>query len=161
MLEIDESPSFQARSWWWQRLGWAALALFVVAGAAGLLGDGWLSRARATDDTGTLSLEYQRFARMGALTALVIHLPRQDLKSSVAVRIGRDYLDTVLIRSIVPAPARVAADAGDSIFTFDTGIGADAAVIRFQLEPLHPAMSTLSVARGHGRALRPWHLVYP
>ena len=58
---------FQKREWVWQRAGWVALALFLLAGLAGVFGAGPLANVTVRNAAG--EFEYQRFVRRHADTS--------------------------------------------------------------------------------------------
>lgn len=61
---LDRALPFHHKEWIFQRLGWAALGLFLAAAAAGLLGPGGFSRTAAGPDSFRVS--YDRFGRREA-----------------------------------------------------------------------------------------------
>jgi hypothetical protein len=61
---LERSLSFHRKEWIFQRLGWAALGVFLLAAALGLLGPGILSRAKAGGPAFLVS--YDRFGRREA-----------------------------------------------------------------------------------------------
>jgi hypothetical protein len=62
--DLERALPFHRKEWVFQRLGWAALALFLLAAASGLLGPGGLSRAETGDPA--LRVAYDRFGRREA-----------------------------------------------------------------------------------------------
>jgi hypothetical protein len=58
---LERPPASYRREWLFQRLGWAALGLFLLAAALGLLGPGGFFRAHAGSPAFLVS--YERFGR--------------------------------------------------------------------------------------------------
>jgi hypothetical protein len=112
-LEGDQRDSVLRREWRFERLGWAVLALILVAGAAGVLGDGVVAAASARSTDGTAVLRYDRIIRRDAPTELELRLtaaPGAD--SLVVVSLAEDYLAAVNVERVVPEPAMVRASSG-------------------------------------------------
>jgi hypothetical protein len=61
---LERPEASYRKEWMFQRLGWAALGLFLLAAALGLLGPGGLSRAQAGGPA--LQVSYDRFGRREA-----------------------------------------------------------------------------------------------
>lgn len=62
-LDIAQDLEHQRREWVIERIGWAIMALILLAALAGLLGSGPLSNARIDHPGSHLSAEYNRFER--------------------------------------------------------------------------------------------------
>jgi hypothetical protein len=74
-LELNQDLRFQRRMWAVQRIGWAVMALVVLAGLLGLFGPGPLSSATAGKEEGPLLVEgYERFVRFRIPTTLQVRL---------------------------------------------------------------------------------------
>jgi hypothetical protein len=103
-LQVNEDLRFQRRDWFLQRVGWCVLALLLLAGLAGLLGSGPLSRTTQADGRG-LEIDYERFVRHGAQTRLMLRVAPQALDSDeVRLLIPRDYLMAYQVERIDPEP---------------------------------------------------------
>ena len=59
-LQIKEDLERQVRAWKWERVGWAAIAAFVAAALAGLIGPGPLSSTVAPGGSAPLEGRMQR-----------------------------------------------------------------------------------------------------
>lgn len=106
-FQIEHDPSFHRRAWVVQRIGWALMALVLVAAVLGLLGSGPLSEATA-DVPGVMRVEYPRFAQSQTPGRLTVHLePGAVTAPSVSLGIDRQYLERWKIESVVPPPRRV------------------------------------------------------
>jgi hypothetical protein len=105
-LEINQDLNVQRRMWKIQRIGWAAMALIVVLGMAGLFGHGPASRASAGDRQGPLWIEYERFGRHQGSSELRLHVHAADTSQPISIWIGPDYAGHVDIHQIIPSPVR-------------------------------------------------------
>lgn len=113
-----DAPNYYRRSqrgWIAQRAGWAALAAFVVAGAAGLFGSGPLSSGRIVDDR--LSVDYERFVRRDAASDLVFRIA--EAPGRAELWLGGEWLEGANVESIAPAPVAQRIEADRVVFAFD------------------------------------------
>lgn len=161
-LQLEDLPRFQERAFRWQRLGWLGMAFFVIAGSAGLFGQGFLSRAAAVDETGGMRLDYERFARVSVPSVLTVRTIQQVAgdPGPLRLRISRSYTDEVLIRSVLPAPTQISGDSRDLILSFSPPAAGEA-VIRFQVEPLQAGWLDLDLQMDRANGVRARQFVYP
>jgi hypothetical protein len=107
-LEVGENRGFE-RIWaQMTNVAIAIMALFVTAALLGALGRGWLSRGHA--DGGSVAVDYDRIARFGAPTTLVVHVrcPAACASTSddVTLHLGGAILHGLHIDRIEPRPRR-------------------------------------------------------
>ena len=102
--DSDADHRFHRNEWRIQRIGWVLVALFLALAAAGLFGNGPLSRAHADSAGGRL--EYQRFTRFGLTTDLVV-TPVASANGITRVEISGDYLEAFRVEHVTPEPAAV------------------------------------------------------
>ncbi|MGQ7958087.1 hypothetical protein ACUTAF_10320 [Pseudomonas sp. SP16.1] len=90
--------------WVWriERAGWYALLLLVMLALLGLFSKGPLSDATVTGSLGHLQVDYQRFARGGATSQLVLTL--RETATQAQIFISSELLEGYTIESIQPAP---------------------------------------------------------
>jgi hypothetical protein len=145
--EIGEDLVFQHHNWRVQRVGWALLAVLIVAGLVGLLGPGPLSNVNARGGNG-LEVEYERFVRHGAQTELRVRVT-QPPSGQVRIAISREYLDTLNLQQVVPAPTRVQASGVDVVYTFElAGNGPMQATFVLQPEKLGKHVARVAIDIG-------------
>ena len=117
-LEVGQDLDFQRREWAVQRLGWAVVALILVAALLGLLGPGPLSRGTAEE--GPLRVGYQRFERKHAPTKLrIAAAPGAAPQGQLRLWLDRRYLAGVEVQQIEPEPDRVEVAGDRVVFTFE------------------------------------------
>lgn len=132
-LELEEDLEFERREWRTARITWIALVALMAATLAGLFGGGPLSRARATDPSGALRIEYPRFIRYGASLRLVVQMPAGD-DGRIPLTLGPTLVRAYRVQQITPAPVRSEA-AGDAVeYLFDVAPGVPAATVVFELQ---------------------------
>ena len=129
-LELHEDVRFQEVTWTVQRVGWIAMALIAVATLLGLFSGGPLSRASAGSASTGLTIEYDRFLRLGspALVRLGLHGGETDGRE-VVVRIAQAYVEDAGLEQMHPAPAQAVAGSGGLVLVFRTEPGRPAAVV--------------------------------
>jgi hypothetical protein len=159
-LEHNRDLLFQRREWAIQRAGWLVMLAIIAAALIGLLGSGPLSSATA--EAGSLQLEYSRFERHHAPTALEVSVARSATnQDQVEVWVSSDYLARIEITSIVPEPEEVS-EAGDRVvYRFNIDDQSEASVIRIALEPDEPGFTTGRIGVIDGPELMFSQFVYP
>ena len=154
-LQIDQNLEFQRREWRVQRLGWWALAAFIAAAILGVFGGGGpLGRARAATPDTALSVEYERFLRVGAATRLTIHVARGG---PADLRISRAWFDRMRLQRITPEPAAIDIGVTETVLSF-----ANAApfTLVIDAEPLQSGRYRATLAVGGGPPLTFRQFVY-
>jgi hypothetical protein len=122
------------RGWVFERVGWIAMAAVLLATAAGLFGNGWLSE-REVSAGDSFMVRYPRFARAHSPFDLGVDwvLPQQE----AALSISRSYLDGFEIAEIRPAPSAVTAGPDRTYYTFRTSEPHAHVGVTFTLRPKH------------------------
>jgi hypothetical protein len=100
--EIGEDAAFQRRMWRAERIGWAVVALILLAALTGVFSGGLLGRATASG-AGGLSVDYDRFARYGAPTTILVRLDR-EAGGEARLRLSRSLLEAFAIERVRPRP---------------------------------------------------------
>lgn len=113
-LEIDESIDLHILAWRIQPVAWFIIILFIVTGALGLYGTGWLSKVSFTRNEVTVN--YERYFRNGA--EMKIKIDDWNKFDQTELIFSRDYLTHFSIGSIVPEPDEVAISGGDVHYFF-------------------------------------------
>lgn len=156
--EFRAEQTFHEREWLVQRIAWALLAVFVVAGMAGLFGGGPLSKRTLRADAGTLEIE--RFARRSATEEWTIRpAAAPDPNAPFTLRISSSFLERYEITSIVPEPESTTLSGREVSFVFDAS-APDGAIV-FHVEPGHLGPSEGSFALGGAAPVRVRQFVYP
>ncbi len=86
-----------------ERIGWAAMALYLTWALAGGFGDGWLSQKKVQNASGTCAVEYQRFGRRDAPFELRVQLQLDQAQQQVALHLNHEFIDCVSLERVVPA----------------------------------------------------------
>ncbi len=102
-LEIDESIDLHIRAWQVQPFAWVFIGLFVISGALGLFGTGWLSKTELTQ--GKTNIQFEKYFRIGAVMKLVV-IDGDKLPYTV-LSFSPDYLSQFNVDSVTPEPESV------------------------------------------------------
>jgi hypothetical protein len=168
MADPDVSPTdptlegdlrFQRRLWRVERASWWVELGIVVAGLAGLLGGGPLSRG--TVESGGLAVEYPRIGRAHAPAELTVRIqPSLVRGGEVRVQVDSRWIEGVEIERIVPEPERSEAGSEATGFTFRVQEGVPARV-RFSVKQLRPGRQAGKFAVPGGAAVTLSQWIYP
>lgn len=101
-LAVDRAEGFLRRERHAQRVGTGILTLFVLAGAAGLFGNGPLSQVVET--SGVLTVTYERFTRQSVHSELAIEAGVPPA-AAAEIRVAREFLDMVDLVDVRPVGA--------------------------------------------------------
>ena len=129
------------------------IGLFLIAGALGAFGGGYLSKGRV--EGVEFSVEYEKLVRVKTPNEMHIAVKRPQ-KGIATVAINNAYLRNVEIEKMVPRPATVRSLDGQSIFTFNTS---ENGLIIFYLQPQHAGSQNLEIDIG-GEKRRLGQFVY-
>jgi hypothetical protein len=127
-LQLDEKLSMHEAGWVAQAIGLTFIFFIVLSAAAGLYGEGPLSKRIEKSPNATL--EYQRFNRYQHETELKVNI--QQTNGVVTVAIPNDYLEQVEIKSIQPEPKSNKIEGGYVKYSFE---GSGTSNITFFIKP--------------------------
>jgi hypothetical protein len=133
-IEIDQDLDHARSLWRVQRIGWLLMLLFVIGGVLGLFGKGPLAadQARAPG----LTLDYDRFTRHGAISAIRAEVGPEAIQGdSLQLWMTRGYIDAIELESIVPEPASVETRGDLVVFTFAAGERSQPTHVTFNVRP--------------------------
>jgi hypothetical protein len=118
-LQLTQDLTFERREWTTERIGWAVMAVIILAALTGVFGAGPLSRATVGEPGGQFRVDYPRFARFKAPMTLGIHLgPHTGRQGMARLWLSREYLDGVQIAQVTPQPQQVSAGAEQLTYAF-------------------------------------------
>ena len=144
MAKNGKSPTFDVhedRPWqesWWvvQRVGWAIMALIILAALVGLTGKGG-PLASATAHAAGATIDYPRITRWKSDDQLTVRLP-VSASGDVDVELSKAFGELFSIRSVEPEPSEVKATASGQRFTFEVGDGPGERLIVFGIHAENP-----------------------
>ena len=137
-IEISDDPEFQRKDWRVQRIGWAFLAVVVLAAGLGLFGGmGPFARRSAVSPDGSLRIEYSAIGRHRAPGELKVLLGQSSsADSTVQIWIDRRYLETSDLLRTTPEPAQSDIGSDHVTYAFQRAGGAGEVSIVFDIEPV-------------------------
>jgi hypothetical protein len=155
-LAVDRPEVFLKRERAAQRAGIVVLALFVVAGAAGLFGDGPLSDARV--DNGAVTVSFERFSRQAFRTELEIAADAPPGAAPVEIRLRREFLSAIDVLEVRPVNALKRLEETAVIFEVPSSGGR--AFLQLQYEPKRPGVLRTDVHVGTHAAVHVRQIVF-
>ena len=112
-LELEQDEHELHREWRFERVGWGVIATVLVAGFAGLFGDGALASASVSSVDGGAVAQYEHIVRHGSPSEIELRLAPAAGEDSVAVvSLDEGYLSGMAVLLVSPAPLRVRASSG-------------------------------------------------
>jgi hypothetical protein len=120
-----------------ERVGWAAMALYLAWALVGGFGDGWISRNRASNDAQTCIVDYERFGRRDAPFKLRVRLQRDDPREQTVLHLNREFLERVNIERVSPTFDRMDGDADGATLVFVLAKSPGEHTIIIEYKPQH------------------------
>jgi hypothetical protein len=136
-LEVQEDRAWQEKFWTFQRIGWALMALLILAAMLGATGKGGpLASASAQTPAGTI--EYPRITRWRAVEQVTVRLPPATA-GKVELELSKAFAELFTIESVDPEPAEVQATGTGHRFSFDVAGGGEKLIV-FDVRSAKPAL---------------------
>jgi hypothetical protein len=149
--EIGRDEAFERRWHLAQRIAWGILAAFVLAGLAGIFGQGPLSSIRVASSSGIVTLRYARFARYEAPVALKVGIgPRAAARGEITLLVSGGLVAALRIERTSPRPLWVTASPGDERFAFLAAGPGKRTSVEFSEEPRRIGHLTGGLQVGNG-----------
>jgi hypothetical protein len=163
-LQVGMDLPFEQRWWRFERIVWTALWIFLLLGVLGIFGRGPLSRHSVHGAGGALVVTYDRFARFGTPTMMMLTISRRAAapNGSVTVHISGTQMRMFPVQSIVPLPALERPDgAGGAYLTWFVPRGAGTATVYVAQMPVSAGAFESRVGLPGSVGVRFRQIVYP
>lgn len=159
-LQVKDHRGWQERFWTAQRIGWALMALIVLAALLGATGKGgWWANARVQLPGATI--EYPRISRWQSNEQFTVRLAPAT-SGLVELELSSPFIERFMIEAIEPEPLTVRATGGGHRYTFDIAAGEGEKVIVFAVRSEHPFLARpVTVRIGDGPPARMTLTVLP
>jgi hypothetical protein len=159
-LDVDQDLDFQRKDWVFERIGWGAMLLVVLASALGLLGRGPLSKVEARASDGSLRVQYGRLEHYTTPTHFTVLLPRAAATdTTVALWVSNEYLGGIRLDRVLPEPLRETSQANGTVF--DLPVVGDSARVSFQFEHARVGSRPIEIGVPGHETLRLPQFVFP
>lgn len=133
-LALSKVMPHHRAAWRVERIGWAAIAVLLIATLLGAFGGGPISHVRA--GSGGLVAEYYSLQRASADTEYRFEIDTTLVRDGrFRMRFDQDLLDDIQIESITPEPQSAIAGDGHTDFVFDATPGEGPAHVVFRFQP--------------------------
>jgi hypothetical protein len=120
-LQIDEDLEWERGEWKFERIGWAVMALIILAALIGLFGRGPLSSQTAGDENGEFWVEYERFVRYNSPEEVHVYVDPQFVQDDqLRLVIEGDFPHSNQLNEISPTPDSVELSSGKQIYVWQT-----------------------------------------
>src|SRR5688572_16733735 len=122
-LELDSNEHLQLvrREWKVERVGWMLVMAFVLAGLAGLLGPGPVSRRTLTSNDQRLRVEYYAVAHYQAPAELRIRCV-PAAQEQIRLSFSRSFTDVSRPLGITPEPSSVVIHNDRLVYSFESAL---------------------------------------
>lgn len=159
---VREDMAWQCRMWEVERWGWAALAILAALALLGVFSNGPWSRASATDPSGRLTVEYERFHRNGAQTGMRVRSAAEPEGELTTLRLSPTFLEAFEITAITPEPVDQAAGPDGIRMAFRTRpAGSGPWTVHLSIRPMRPGWVRSEIALAGRTPARFTQLVFP
>jgi hypothetical protein len=156
-LDLDEDIAQQRTVWRLERIGWALMALLLLATLAGFTGHGPFSERTVGSTEAGFTVSYNRFERYAAATLLTLHLG-DDIGSETRLRVSQDFLRRVEVLRVDPVPEHVELDTEYLTYVFATRAPG---MIVFHYEPASVGRMEIGIGLDDRPLLTLQQFVYP
>jgi hypothetical protein len=153
-LEVAQDLAFERKQAVTRRVAGVIAAAILVAALLGVFGGGPL--ADATESSGPLSVDYERFLRFESQGELEVQPPTTGGLASVAI--SSDYLSQFSVGSISPTPATTSVLSDRLVYTFKL---APRGRVTFELTPEKVGKHNGTIWAGDDAHVRISQFVYP
>lgn len=103
---INDYFKYQKKEWVIKRIFWALMAIFLLYGLLGGLGDSEGILTNKKIELSNCIIEYQKYTRVEKKFDLKIQLKKSDQEFCI-ISINDDYINKVRIEQIIPEPEEV------------------------------------------------------
>jgi hypothetical protein len=117
-----------------ERIGWVAMALFLLWALVGGFGDGCVSRRQSYSANHSLTMDYETFGRRDAPMQLRLQL---SAKGAFSIHLNREFLDGVELERITPDYDKMVMEGDGSAILFECSPVAEVHAITIEYRPRH------------------------
>lgn len=141
-IAVGEDLGFQERWWTFERIAWSFFLLVLLADVLGLLGGGWLAKAKQQVPGSGMLMKYDRIER--ALTPSQVTLqfgPDAAQDGAVTLFVRGNLIKDLGADRVIPQPGKSAVGNDGVTYTFPTTD--DQSEVSFELQPTAPGVHWL------------------
>jgi hypothetical protein len=155
-----ETMRFHRWQFFAERVGWCAMFAVLVFALVGGFGRGWISRAAASSDDGSLQVQYERFGRHNAACELRLRLAKAD-DDTVRLRLDRAFIESVHLEAFTPQFESSVLEPEGVTFNFKSqGDGGDRSIV-MRYEPQTIGSLTCRLQLDDRESLEFSQFIYP
>ncbi|MDG9704801.1 GspH/FimT family protein [Streptomyces sp. DH37] len=152
-LQIQEAEGFQRKEWAFERVGWAVMALILLAALLGLFGGlGVFRSVSASDASGAVTVDYPRLTRHTARTELEVATGAAAVREGqVVLTLSSDWVDGADIGRVIPEPDTWSSGPDGLRLTFLADPAPPTVRISYRPDAIGPHPGTVTVGDGGPR----------
>ena len=154
-LDVDRADEFLSRERAAQRVGLVVLSVFVLAGAAGMFGNGVLSTTVVHQ--GGTAITYERFTRQTVPTNITIAVSGLA-RNTVEIGVSRDFLHN--LTELEVHPDNMEHRFNEDALVFDVPVTNGKAHVELRYKPRDFGLFRAGVGVNGAAAARFWQMVY-
>jgi hypothetical protein len=159
-IAVGSDPDFQRRWLRFEHGLWAVFTLIVVLDLLGFFGRGYMAKATARTNDGSLDVQYDRVERYSTPSIMTVQFgPSAIRDGKVQLWVSEGVIKSLGAQRVVPQPASSVVGQGGILYTFPATSPPFSA--GFQLEPTSPGMFEMAMRVPGGEEVRRKILVMP
>jgi hypothetical protein len=159
-VAVGEDLQFQRRWWKFERVIWLFFLLILIADLLGVFGRGWLAKARCSDATHTVTLDYERIERASTPSIMIFRFtPAAIRDGKIQLFVSEDLIKSLGSQRISPQPET--STLGDGGVTYSFPVTQTPATAEIQLQPSFPGIHHFRVQVGGGQSIEGNIVVVP
>jgi hypothetical protein len=164
--EVSHPPGtndfeFHRKQFLAERVGWTAMALYLVWALLGGFGDGWVSKRQESNAAESCVIDYERFGRRDAPFALRVRLQLAAPRDRVTLHLNREFFDGVKIERVTPAYESMESDAHGAALVFVVEPRPGEHIFTIEYKPQHLGTVHAMVRPGQESAVAFDQFIYP
>lgn len=159
-IAVGENLDFQRKWWRFETVVWCLFFLLLVADGLGLLGRGWLSKARKHTPGGALTLDYEWAERAATPSLMTFDFGNSAIHDgAVQLYVSNSVVKQLGAQRISPQPLHSELVDGGITYTFPAGGGS--MVVQIELTPQFPGEASFQVAVPGSRPIHGQVVIFP
>jgi hypothetical protein len=141
-----------------ERIGWAAMALFLGWALLGGFGEGCVSRRQHSGANHSFSVDYDTFGRRDAPMQLRLQLSAHD---AFSIHLNREFLDGVKLERITPDYDKMVMDVDGAAVLFDGSPRTQVHAITIEYRPRNAGRLNVELGANQKSAFSFDQFIYP
>lgn len=147
-------------SWVAEKIGFIALAAFILYALLGGFSQGWLSDSIIKSPQGTLEVVTDKYLRTSSESPLIIHY-RPNEQGETAITLQGNFIDEYDISDILPPNALIESEPGKWVITFHPPKNQTRATVKLMLKPRDFGRYNVAISIDNQQEIKLQQIVFP